>query len=358
VHIQSATPIDDSGTLAGRGPTATRVASRAVKAAQERRAESVRQPAFLERVVRPHLPATATGGEGRWETEVIQLDGTGAATVRVTLDSCPSVFAKVFPGHDGPAVYDKLRTFRAAGFGAGSRYQAVEPLGWYPEADMLLCRGAEGRAVADLFDEDEAAWRAGVVEAGTWLGTFHASGLAIGRPKSLLVTGELLSLAKRLSKVVVAHPEHLETALGMIEALDELTRDTVEGVLVQSHGQYRPIHVFVAPSTFTVIDLDRSSPADPARDVAEFVHRLRIGVHGRTGSTARADGPTGDFLEAYARAAGAERYLANLRFHWARYIAHSLNRKVKTGTAQSGGTGEYDLYREEFDRVVSGRAGA
>ena len=336
-----------------RGPAELRAASRAVKAAQIRRTEAVRDPAFLERIVLPHLPATA----GTWQTEVIQLDGSGAATVRVARGGSPPVFAKVFPGDDGPAVYEKLRAFRAAGFGAGSRYQAVEPLGWYPEADLLLCRGAPGVAVSDLV-HDEAAFTSGVAAAGAWLGRFHTSGLAIGAPKSLLVTGELLSLAKRLAKVVVAHPEHLDPALEMIEVLDELSHDTVDGLLSQSHGQYRPIHVFVRDDTVTVIDLDRSSPADPARDVAEFLHRMRLAVHSATGNMRRADGPTSAFLAAYADA-GDPRHLTNLRFHWARYIAHSLTRKVKTGEASPvANNAVYALYRGEFDRVAAGRAEA
>ena len=338
----------------GSGPAALRAASRKVKAAQVRRAEAVREPAFLDRVVRPHLGVERGG---TWETEVIQLDGTGAATIRAALDGGHPVFAKVFPGPDGPAVYGKLQAFREAGFGASSRYQAVEPLGWYPEADMLLCRGAPGQAVSELVGGDEAALRAGVAEAGTWLGRFHTAELAIGAPKSLLVTGELLSLAKRLSKVVVNFPEHLDPALAMIEVLDDLTLTTVEGLMVQSHGQYRPIHVFVADDAVTVIDLDRSSPADPARDVAEFLHRLRLAVHSDTGRVSDADGATTAFLTAYADATGDARYLANLRFHWGRYIAHSLNRKVKTGEATPGNE-VYALYRSEFDRVTSGRAGA
>lgn len=145
----------------------------------------------------------------------------------------------------------------------------------------------------------------------------------------------------------------------MLDRLDALTRGTMDGILAQSHGQYRPIHVFLTEDIVTVIDLDRSAPADPARDVAEFLHRLRVGVYEVTGDIGRADRPCAAFLDAY-RAAGRGDRLENLRFPWARYILHSLNRGVKTGEAdwRDGGSTDFHVYRDEFYRVADGRAGA
>jgi hypothetical protein len=332
---------------------------RAVKEAQTARAAEVQTPAFLDRFVRPHLPATA--GPGRWETEVIQLDGSGAATVRVSLDGCAPVFAKLFPGEDGPSVHRKLVAFQEVGFDPSQRYRTVEPLAWYHDEKLLLCRGASGRCLDELFDEGEEAWRAGVAEAGAWLGRFHSSGLSIGTPKSLIVTSELLSLGKRLAKAVVAHPEYLEAGLDKIAWLDRLSRTTRDVVPVQSHGQYRPIHVFLDPAAdgasapaVTVIDLDRSAPADPGRDVAEFLHRMHTDSFQRTGRPEPAEYATRDFLHAYAAAAGGEAFLANVAFHRARYITHSLSRLVKKGLMDDP---EFDFWNEQFSHVVSGRAG-
>lgn len=331
---------------------------RHVKERQADRAELVRSPEFLERYVRPHLGPDAPAG-GSWTTEVIQLDGSGAATVRVELDGGAPVFAKLFPFEDGPAVHAKLQALRAAGLGAGAPFQAVEPLAWFGEEKVLLCRGAPGSPLSDLLGSDGAELAAASARAGAWLAHLNGTDLRVGSPQSLLVTGELTSMAKRLAKVAAERPGYVETGLAMLERLEDLTRDTVDGVLAQSHGQYRPIHVFLTEDTVTVIDLDRSAPADPARDVAEFLHRLRVGVHGATGDISRADQATAAFLDAYRNAAGGGR-LGNLRFHWARHILHSLNRSVKTGEAdwRDGGDAEFRLYRDEFYRVAEGRAGA
>lgn len=338
--------------------TQVRSQHREVKEQQVNRAERVRAPEFLDRYVRPHLGPAAGRTGGTWTTQVIQLDGSGAATVQVELDGGGPVFAKLFPFEDGPAVHAKLQALRNAGLGDGSPFQAVEPLAWYGDEKVLLCRGASGRALSELLD-DGAELTEGCARAGSWLAHLHSANLRIGAPHSLLVTGELTSLAKRLAKVVADRPGYADVALGMLERLDDLTHDTVDGILAQSHGQYRPIHVFLTRETVTVIDLDRTAPADPARDVAEFLHRLRGGVYSATGDISRADQPCSAFLAAYREAAGAGR-LPNLQFHWARYLFHSLNREVKSGYAdwRDGGNDVFRHYRDEFYRVAEGRAGA
>ncbi|WP_433293547.1 phosphotransferase family protein [Pseudonocardia sp. CA-142604] len=339
--------------------TESRTQSRQVKERQVDRAARACTPEFLDRYVRPHLRSGPPATGGTWTTKVIQLDGTGAATVQVELDGGAPVFAKLFPFDDGPAVHAKLQALRAAGLGAGSPYQAVEPLAWYGEEKVLLCQGAPGRPLSELLGGGGEELTRACARAGSWLARLHGSELRVGAQQSLLVTGELTSLAKRLSKVAVDHPGYIDSALGMLERLDALTRDTTDGILAQSHGQYRPIHVFLTEDVVTVIDLDRSAPADPARDVAEFLHRLRLGVHSATGDVGRADAPCAAFLDAY-RAALGDMPLRNLRFHWARYVFHSLNRKIKTGEAdwRNGGNTEFQLYRDEFQRIADGRAGA
>lgn len=342
---------------------------------QKSRCEEAQEPAFLDQFVRPHYRGAAAAG-GVWETEVIQLDSSGAATVGVKLHAASaaseretseegegatstahSVFLKIFPFDDGPEVYRKLTEFRGAGFGAGNRYQSVEPLAWYDEQKLLLCEGAPGTDVEVLFDLDRAAWQHGVAESGAWLGRFHTAGLSVGASKPLLVTSELTSLAKRMAKAVAEHPEHLEVALGNLKILDAFAEETQDGLAVQSHGQFRMKHVFLTGPTHsdqvTVIDLDRSAPADPGRDVAEFVQRMRTDVFERGGNPP--DGPTGDFLHAYVTATGSESYLVNFRFHYARHLVHRINRVIKKGLIGADLDISSEFLRTELDDLATGR---
>ena len=261
-----------------------------VKRELSRRVDIVTQPRCLESQIRPYLRAEA-GVNGDWQTRVVQLDGTGAATIEIGLGGQQRVFAKLYPDESGSLIYEKLKTLRTCGFGPGERYQAVEPLDFIPEYGMLLTKGAEGLPVSAHIGVDEGAVLAGAREAAIWLAKLHNTPLRIGPPRALLDSGELLPLARRLAKTLCRRPQFLGLALEMIQALEDLAGDTVEGLLVQSHGQYRPIHVFIGDSTVTVIDLDRSRPCDPARDTAEFLHRLRMTTFWHTGSVEPADAP-------------------------------------------------------------------
>lgn len=336
--------------------------TKAVKEELGRRVAAATEESFLEARFRPFLEAANGTGRGNghadggWKVRVIQLDSTGAATVEVRRHAGRAVFAKFFPpGTEGRAIYDKLGRLREAGFGAGSPYQVVEPLGWLPELDLLVCAEAQGPSVADVLagDDRDAHLRA-VREAGEWLGRLHSTPLRIGAPHSLIVSTEILSVTRRLAKVAAEHPGYVTEALAMIERLEELALDTVDGLAVQSHGQYRPIHVFLGGGATTVIDLDRSRPADPARDTAEFVHRLRRQLSGDGRSTEEVDAATAAFLDAYRGAVPEpSAWLANLRFHWARFVFHSMNRKLKKGDSEEDDRA-VEAYRVDFEALLEG----
>lgn len=325
-----------------------------VKQELRQRMERVKQPEYLNSEIRPYLKfGHETNGD--WETRVLQLDGTGAATLEIRLNG-ERIFGKFFPDDSGPSVYEKLRFLRSAGFGAGERYQIAEPLSFISEYGMLLTRGVEGLAVSEFIGVDDQAVLSGVKEAARWLAKLHTSPIRFGKPRYLLESSELLSVTRRLAKVVVRHPEYLDQAVAMVREMEKLAEDTVDGLLVQSHGQYRPIHVFVSDSSISVVDLDRSRPCDPAHDVVEFIHRLRKTMFKSAGSVHPADAPTRAFLETYLSAVQDSSYLTNLRFHWARFIFHSLNHEVKdTGDEDPETEAIVAFCRSEFENVIEGR---
>ena len=90
------------------------------------------------------------------------------------------------------------------------------------------------------------------------------------------------------------------------------------------------------------------------RDTAEFLHRLRMTTFWHTGSVAPADAPTEAFLAAYSSAVADGAYLANLRFHWARYIFHSFNHKLKdTDSNDLEVDAMVRFYRSEFEHAIA-----
>ena len=326
--------------------------SKEIKEGLRQSLEDLRQPRSLETVILPYLE-NANGKPHDWETKIIQLDGSGAATLEIKLHGVTQVFAKIFPDDEGPEIYGKLQDFRSAGFGDGEFYQTVEPVAFIPDRDLLICRPAPGTAVADYIASDQEKLVEGCKHSGAWLAKLHCSPLRTWTPRSLLTSSELLPLSRRLAKMLCRRPQHLSLVLELIDDLETLAADTVEGIFVQSHGQYRPIHVFVEDSKVTVIDLDRSRPRDPAFDLAEFLHRTRMTTFWRTDSVDGADAPTRAFLAAYHDGTSGRPYLKNLRFHWARYIFHSLNNKLKSkNVTEAEQEKTIEFYRAEFQRVL------
>jgi hypothetical protein len=336
-----------------------------VKAELGRRVEVATTEEFLEQRIRPFFtPAfdrqRSGPADGTLRTRVVQLDSTGAATVEVRPDGDAAVFAKFFPpGTEGRAIYAKLLSLREAGLGEGSDYQVVEPLGYLPELDLLICREAAGPSVADvLAGDDEAASLEAIRRAARALGRLHSVPVRIGTPHSLLVSTEILSLTRRLAKVVLDRPDHEPVAQVMITQLEQLALNTVDGLAVQSHGQYRPIHVFLGEGgngVTTIIDLDRSRPSDPARDTAEFLHRLRRNLTGSGRTEEFTELATTTFMETYVDTVPDPRaWTANLRFHWARYVFHSMNRKLKKGSDEADARA-VEVYKADFNALMEGR---
>jgi hypothetical protein len=311
--------------------------SKEVKRELGRRVEAVLRPEYLESIMRPLVPGPRL--DGGWDTNVLQLDGTGAATIEIKHDGEKQIFAKLYFDESGRVIYEKLKALREAGFGAGERYQSVEPLAFIPEYGMMVTRAAEGTQLSTYLGRDESAFLEGVREAGRWLAKLHSSPVRVGKPRALVASSEVLSVGRRFAKITSRRSDYYQVGVEMIRTLEKLAEDAVEGVLVQSHGQYRPIHVFTSDATVTVIDLDRTRPCDPARDVAEFLWRLRRLAFEEAGNVALAEAPTDAFLEAYASAAGDSGYLANLKLHLTRYAVHSINKQMK------------DLTENEEDRI-------
>jgi aminoglycoside phosphotransferase (APT) family kinase protein len=163
-----------------------------------------------------------------------------------------------------------------------------------------------------------------------------------------------LKLSDRLAKAAAAHPQELKRLTAMLVRLGEVAERRRAGEVVQAHGQFRPIHVFLSGETITVIDVDRSVPSDPAKDLAEFVHRLRSTILRASGSLTQADLLTRRFLEEYA--AQAPSRLDTLPFYQGFHILVSLCRHMKQLQTDDPAWGStIDFYTAEFEAAMSAK---
>jgi aminoglycoside phosphotransferase (APT) family kinase protein len=261
---------------------------------------------------------------------------TDSRSSRHELDSATVVFAKRYADGLGAHTYLVQRTFWDNGFGTGSRFRVPEPLAFLPEQNLFLMRKSPGMSLATLLGKDSGEWKAGVREAARWLAAFHRSPLRVGDPEPEWDSLKTFRLATRLVKAAAARPSERMLFLDIMQMLKERFAALPAGrPVVQTHGRFHHDHVFLSPDAVTVIDLDRSRPTDPSKDVAEFVRVLRLAAFRAGVEQALTDKITDAFLAQYLAlvpeaAAGLPHYW--LSFLVLSYLGH-LREAVPDGTS-------------------------
>ena len=261
------------------------------------------------------------------------------------------MIAKLFFDDSGRHSHATLHTLWQAGFNDTQRYRVSQPFGFSRDLNMMLMRYAPGECLDDYVMEESPRALEGVREAARWIARLHSSPVRFGTEEQPWYI--FLKTADRLSKVSSAHPNLVKDFGALSTRLRRLAENQVPIDPVQTHGQYRPIHVYVADETVTVIDLDRSGPADPSRDIAEFVHRMRSTIHRKQGPREHADAMTAAFLGEYAK--HVPRNLSNLPFYLGFLVLVSLCRHVrKLGQDDPEWEPVMTHYLEEFDAALAG----
>jgi len=257
------------------------------------------------------------------------------------------VFAKPFPDAEGAlAAYEIQRTLWEGGFGAGSAYRIPEPIAYLAEQRVILMEAAPGEGLRELAIGDRTAWEEALRGAARWLTALHSSSHPLGPPDDS--TRRALHLARRVAETAARRPD-LERVLTRL--LNELAariparRSTSNEV--QTHGRYHPQHVHVAPDCVTVIDTDRATRGDAAKDVGEFLHRLRADAM-RAGLDA--DRASAVFVDEYARTGPAD--LSGLEFYWSYSVLFTLvARAGRTDAGDAHARQRIEFYEAEFAAV-------
>jgi hypothetical protein len=285
------------------------------------------------------------------------VDGLGAEVERLRTRERSTVLEYRFEGGlrviakryaergDALASYEVLRALRAEGFGPGSPHRVAEPLGCFADWGVLLMRAVPGHRLATLAGRP-GQWEGGLRAAAGWLAQLHGSSVDLGPPED--ITQGAFRLARRAARAGAHHPELEGLLVRLIEDLAERARSVAGSrPQVPTHGRYHAGHVFVAPDSVAVIDLDRIALADPAIDVGEFLHRLRaLARRARLGDDA-AERATLVFLEGYA--AHARALPGGLAYYWSYSTLSTLLHVVELHQAKW--EKRLQFYRAEFEDV-------
>lgn len=278
------------------------------------------------------LVAAASAGAASIDTRAFEVRARRARGGRSVLayrgPDGERLVVKRYPTADEAATsFAALALLWDGGFGSGAMNRVPEPLGLFPEWRAVVMAGAAGRRptpVRGRIDE----WIDGAGRAATWLAALHRSA---ARPPRTVTRDQIeVRVASRAARAIHSRP-HLAVPLERrLAALAERRVAAGGGApLAPTHGRYHAGHVFISPDSVTVIDLDRLALGDPAVDLGEYLHRLRLQA-ARRGVIGAADLATGEFLAAYAGHAGA--MPAGVAYHWAASALGTACRLIEKGT--------------------------
>ena len=311
--------------------------------------------AFLRNEVLPLLGGQDGENDAK-SARIIDNRDEAKITAEYVLADGSKVFAKLYtdpsekenPEH----TYRLMRALWEDGFGEGSWYRISEPLAHLPERSVLVVRGAPGVSVDTYLGTGSPEQLEGVREAARWLARLHAAPVRMGRPWG--IWRNYARLAQRFAFATARRPhwsDDLREKLGRLAPLAAEAQTPPR--LVQTHGQFRDLHIFIDDGTVSGIDLDRSLPADPAKDLDEFLHRLRwktFKLHRK-----QSDDLTHAFLREYAAEAPREN-LNNLPFYWAYHALASLVRHVPKKQESDPEWQDYvGFHSAEFELAAEGR---
>ena len=268
--------------------------------------------------------------------------------VELRFEGGPRVFAKPLADvAEAHGMYELLRAFREGGFGSGP-HRVVEPIAVLEAYATVLIGAAPGRPLRDLRRELWPVWEDALRKAARWLAALHSSPLRIGVLDDS--TRRVLHLARRIATTAAKRPELERQLVDLLARLGELAPDRPPQ-LAQTHGRYHDEHVYVDDEGATVIDVDRASTGEPAKDVAEFLHRLRVDPRRSRLDSEAADQASAVFVDEYRR--HAELDSRALAFYWSYSVLFTLVARAGRAVGDDAGRDETALYEAEFAAIPS-----
>ena len=296
---------------------------------------------------------------------VVRERGDRGRVVQFTSEDGQQVYAKVYPTPaESHRCVEVLTALREVGFHDSATHRVPAVLEHRPKERTVVLAAAAGVSLASLVGigtppgpaPDQEPWRQGVQGAARWLAALHETPVSVSRSTDI-ARPPLIRLQSRHAALVAARPRLTTETTDLLRELADRAPRHTHAVDRTTHGRYHPEHVFLDPTADVVtgIDLDRSTPGDPARDLGEFVHRARALIaraHGRAPHPP--DGPgrspgdraTALFLAEYQRLRGGS-HLASLSYHWSFAILWHLFGSMAKDRSPSS----LDRHRAEFAAV-------
>jgi Ser/Thr protein kinase RdoA (MazF antagonist) len=195
------------------------------------------------------------------------------------------VVVKVHSDGQGERGHRLLQQLTSTPLAHSTQVRVPRPLTYVPELHLSVQEHiAHSASLKDLFhdvfdggrDPSQprlADLRAGVAAAGVGLAVLHRSGSGDGEPVSW--DSELPVLREKYQKLAAIVPSLGHPVGSALERIAAAGRACSADPPVSSHGSFHPAQVLMMDGAVAFIDFDKSSPAEPACDLAAFITKMR-----------------------------------------------------------------------------------
>ena len=320
-----------------------------------RRAEELTTLEFVGCRICPLLGREFMDSASDCRTTIVRNNGTGRLTIRYVFAPEVVVFAKLYDDSLGAHSYEANQALWKYGFNKTGRYRVPQPLGFLADHDLLLMRGVQGTPLgAALHGDSSDDLVSGSQEAAQWLAALHLSTLRVGSPEQVLTSLKRCWEPDLVMKAVTVQPDKADMVRDLVALVERRTTELPgDRCLVFTHGRYHHDHIFVSTEVTSVIDLDRCRPADPAKDVAEFIRLMRLTAFSNGLAMANVELATSKFLSIYL--ARLPHATESLGCHLAAFTLHSLLRGLKQRSNRDNKSWEQleDFHVSEIQRALS-----
>src|SRR5919201_1987890 len=166
--------------------------------------------------------------------------------------SGPAIYGKVQHSRKGAFTYEVMQALWALPARSSGELVIAEPLGYYPEYDLLLQSEVPGDDITG--DRHSEVFMAQAEAAGRVIGRIHQSGITVGRPHTIDV--EIERLMTRLEEFKLSSPSLYLLIRGLLNQIVARARGNAPESPVPSHGDYKYNQFLYDGQRFGLIDVE------------------------------------------------------------------------------------------------------
>ena len=205
------------------------------------------------------------------------------------------IYGKVQHSRRGAFTYDVMRALWDLPARADGELVLAEPLGYYPQYDLLLQSELPGNDVTS--DRHDPVFLDLCEAAGRAIGHIHNAGIKVGHEHS--VQTEIGRIHDRLQQFKVSSPNLYLMVRDLVRQIEARAQRVPPEAPVPSHGDYKYNQFLYDGNRFGMIDVEFFVQAEPAFDLGKYCAHLVPSSPKHWSDAVQSDLARRAFLDAY-----------------------------------------------------------